>query len=261
MVQPPLDHHLIAIHLGGPKRVLRAGGGRIDAAEIEVGDFTTVEAGHAYRWRTDGPIRFAHLFVAPDRFAAGIADAFEADRARIAMPDLLGQRDPLIPQLVRLLFAAGYADDGSLWFDQTLARLFARFGETVLGRRTGPHPPLPRRRVARVRDHVRAHLAEPLALADLAGVAASSPYHFIRAFRAATGLTPYAFVINERVATAMELLAETDLPLAEVARATGLGRPAHFSSRFRAVVGLGPRDFRRCVRGRDPQKPCTSWTI
>lgn len=262
MVQPPLDHHLIAIHLGGPKRVIRAGGGRIAHAEMEVGDFSTVEAGHGFRWRTEGPIRFAHLFVAPDRFAADIGRIFDRDPAGIAMPDLLGRRDPLVPQLVRVMFAAANVPEGGLWLDEALERLFAQLGATVLGLREGPfRAPLPPHRVRRVRDHVRGNLARPIALADLAEVAASSPWHFIRAFRAATGFTPYAFVINERVAVAMELLATSELPVEAVARATGLGAPAQFSSRFKAVTGVAPREFRRRVRGGDGQKPCTSWTM
>lgn len=40
------------------------------------------------------------------------------------------------------------------------------------------------KRVNRVIDHVRQHLAENLALAELARVAAFSPFHFDRVFKA-----------------------------------------------------------------------------
>src|SRR5207247_10418688 len=50
------------------------------------------------------------------------------------------------------------------------------------------------KRVNRVIDHVRAHLAEPLTLADLARVAAFSPFHFHRVFRAITGETLFGFI-------------------------------------------------------------------
>lgn len=262
MEQPPLDQHLLAIHLGGPKRVLRAGEGRIALTDVEVGDFSTAGAGQSFRWRTEGPISFAHVFIAPERFSTTLGRIFDREVAPSAMPDILGRRDPLVPQLVRLMFA-GAAQAQPLWTEEALERLLARLGQTnlALGPPRGGRHPLALARVARVRDFVRAHLGEPIGLEQLADVAACSPYHFIRSFHAATGLTPYAWVINERVAAAIELLAATDLPLASIARRTGLGAPAQFSARFRAVIGIAPSEYRRRVRDDAGQNPCTSWTM
>lgn len=53
MEQPPLDHHLIAIHLGGPKRVFRKSGRHVAIAEINVGDFSPLSA--ARDMTTDRP--------------------------------------------------------------------------------------------------------------------------------------------------------------------------------------------------------------
>ena len=50
------------------------------------------------------------------------------------------------------------------------------------------------RRVNRVVDHVREHLAEELSLAVLARLAAFSPFHFHRIFRAVTGETVFGFI-------------------------------------------------------------------
>lgn len=263
MEQPPLDHHLIAIHLGGPKRVFRKSGRHVAIAEMNVGDFSTVEAGQAYCWRTEGPISFAHLFVCPERFAGGVGRMFDRDPAKIAMPDLLGRQDPLVPQLVRMMFAGAAEPDWRLVIDQAFEPLLARIGAAGLGLsppKSG-RAPLPGARVRRVRDFVRANLAESIGLDDLSNVAACSPFHFIRSFHAATGFTPYAFVLNERIAAAMELLAERDMPLAQIGRTVGFARPAQFSARFKSIAGIAPSAYRRCVRGDLGQKPLTSWTI
>ncbi len=63
------------------------------------------------------------------------------------------------------------------------------------------------KRVNRAIDHVRAHLGEPLKLADLARVAAFSPFHFHRIFRALTGETLSAYVQRQRLERAAGLLA------------------------------------------------------
>jgi AraC-like DNA-binding protein len=54
-------------------------------------------------------------------------------------------------------------------------------------------------RVNRVIDHVRTHLAEELSLATLARVAAFSPFHFHRVFRAVTGETLFGFIQRQRL--------------------------------------------------------------
>ena len=58
-------------------------------------------------------------------------------------------------------------------------------------------------------------MANRIHLRDLAGRAALSPHHF--AFKTSAGQTPYAFIEERRIARAKTLLAETALPLADIA--------------------------------------------
>lgn len=247
MVQPPLDHHLLVLHLGGAKRVVRWGGRGTAHVDVGSGAFTMVPAGSSYRWHTTGPIDFAHLFLAPDRFARDVAEAYEVAPESVRFADEFGRNDAIVRALFELLLAEGAADP--LLAETRLTRLNLR-----LATLTGPTPraaqdsPLPAARVARVRDYVRAHLAAPITLDALAREGGMSRYHFIRAFRAATGLTPYAFVIAERVAAAIEALRGDDRSLAEIAAATGFSSPARFSERFRALIGHTPVEFRRACR-------------
>ena len=95
-----------------------------------------------------------------------------------------------------------------------------------------------------VQDHVERHFDRPLSLADLAGVAALSPFHFARAFKAATGTPPHAYVVARRLDEARRLLRDTDWPVARVAMAVGYESPSHFSALFRREVGVTPGQFR-----------------
>lgn len=100
-------------------------------------------------------------------------------------------------------------------------------------------------RLARVRDWVAAHLAEPFGLAAMAESAGLSPFHFSRAFKAATGQTPRAYVMARRLDQARELLADPTLPLAEVAQRCGFADQAHFTTQFRRAAGITPGMWRR----------------
>ena len=246
MMQPPLDHHLLVLHLGGPKRVMRWGGRASVHVDIARGAHTMVPAGSSYRWLTSGPIDFAHLFLHPDRFAKDVSEALDRAPERVRFADVLGRSDAIVTALFELLLGG---DRDPLDAEERLTRLNLRLAaltEPALGESLGA--PLPAPRVARVRDYIRAHLAQPIALDDLAREGGMSRYHFIRAFHAATGLTPYAFVIAERVAAGIESLRASDLSVSEIAAATGFSSPARFSERFRALIGQTPAEFRRACR-------------
>lgn len=107
---------------------------------------------------------------------------------------------------------------------------------------------LPPRALRRVREYIEAHLQENVSLQALAGIAGKSTYHFARAFKQSEGLPPHEFLVRCRLRRAQELLAGTNLPLAEVALACGFADQSHFAHRFRRQVGLTPGRYRWSMR-------------
>ena len=101
------------------------------------------------------------------------------------------------------------------------------------------------KRVNRVIDHVRAHLAEPLTLADLARVAAFSPFHFHRVFRAITGETLFGFIQRVRVErAAAALIGRHDASVLEIALDHGFASAATFARAFRTHFGMSATRWR-----------------
>lgn len=103
-------------------------------------------------------------------------------------------------------------------------------------------------RLSRVKAFIETHLTANMTLADLAGVAGLSAFHFARAFKKTTGLTPYRYVIERRVDKARECLADTCLGLADVALACGFSSQQQFTTMFRKVTGMTPGAYRRALR-------------
>ena len=93
------------------------------------------------------------------------------------------------------------------------------------------------------------HLADPLSLDQLAALAGVGPRQLNRLFAARFGCGAIARYRALRLERAVELLARTALPVAEIARATGFSNPAHFSRRFREAFGTTPVAQRRQARG------------
>ena len=100
----------------------------------------------------------------------------------------------------------------------------------------------------RIRQYVEVHLAESIDLTMLAAVAGLSVHHFARQFKQTAGVTPHYYLTQKRVERAQEMLAKTDLPLSEIAYATGFSDQSHLARHFRRMLGTTPREFRRSQR-------------
>jgi len=99
-------------------------------------------------------------------------------------------------------------------------------------------------RVNRAIDHVLTHLHEPLRLEDVAAVAAFSPFHFHRVFKALTGETLARFVKRRRLERALGLMAaQPDAPMSRVALDSGFASASDFSRSFRNRYGVPPSAF------------------
>lgn len=82
---------------------------------------------------------------------------------------------------------------------------------------------------------------------DMAQRIGISPYHMIRQFRIAWGLTPHQFQIQCRIRKAQKLL-EEGKSVTEVAYATGFCDQSHFDRCFRRIVRLTPSEYKQSVR-------------
>ena len=100
----------------------------------------------------------------------------------------------------------------------------------------------------RIRDYVEAHLGENINLATLSAIAGFSLHHFAREFKQSAGVTPHHYLTQRRVERAQDMLAQTDLPLSEIAYATGFADQSHLARHFRQSLGITPREFRRSQR-------------
>jgi AraC-like DNA-binding protein len=108
--------------------------------------------------------------------------------------------------------------------------------------------PLPKWRLRRVRDFVHGRIGERITLPELAAAAGLSRMHFAAQFRAATGLRPHDWVLQQRVEVAKAAIIEANQPLAEVALCAGFQTQSHFSTVFKRFTGDTPGEWRRGQR-------------
>lgn len=197
---------------------------------------------------SDDEYRVSHPIDGGD---AGTVLAFAPELLEEAIGDVEGRiaefrpRDQLVASLVTNALresepARLEAEDATLLLLGSLAPTLAA-GKTDGDCRLGPAQRL---RIERARALLASAPTRRWDLGTLGSALACSPYHLARQFRAATGETISRYVLRLRLAVALERLAGGERDLAALAIGLGFSHHSHFSSRFRSVFGITPREAR-----------------
>ncbi|WP_026531988.1 GlxA family transcriptional regulator [Arthrobacter sp. H41] len=175
-------------------------------------------------------------------------------------PDILLDRSVLYIDHGDVLTSAGTASGLDACLHLVRNRLGAEAANTVARSLVvAPHReggqaqyiehPVPQRStddpIAHLLEWALGNLREPLTVDRLAEQAHMSRRTFVRAFRAATGTTPSAWIRSRRLDTARRLLETTDLSVEQIAADCGFGTAVTLRQNFAGTFSTTPTDYRR----------------
>ena len=191
---------------------------------------------------------------------AGTTEALEIypdpDLVRRIAPDAppvrtaLGVRDGVVFGIAALVKRAhvhgrSLADiEASTLSPRLVAHVVGSYGDGAARVTASPVGVLDRRTVDRVIEYVDADLTATITLDRMADVAALSPFHFARAFKATTGLAPHRFVTARRLEAAKAALLTSNASVVRVAHQVGFSNVSHFRRVFRRELGVTPGQLR-----------------
>ena len=93
-------------------------------------------------------------------------------------------------------------------------------------------------------EYINNNLEIPITLQDLTDLTGLGQYHFSRAFKKSTGLSPYQYIIRQRIEFAKTHLTQGGMSLSEIALICGFTHQSHFHRHFKRLTGITPRQFR-----------------
>ena len=248
----PMADHVVMTFPAGLTQFERRTGKSVVTGTVRPGVVTVIPAGSSSRWDIHLPLNVVQLYlphatlerIAGEANMAGPGELLE----RTAHPD---------PITSRLLMSAADVLEGSAALDALFrqqltdllaTRLLAAYTgaapvafQPVIG---GLSPNALRGAIQRMRSDSDADVS----LGALASDAGLSRFHFCRAFKESTGLSPHAWLRQHRLEQAMNMLRDTDASVVSVAAALGYGSQTAFAAAFRKLTGEAPSSWRRRVR-------------
>jgi AraC family transcriptional regulator len=160
---------------------------------------------------------------------------------------------PPVPELMVFGELAQAATGGrsDVGLDEVGMLFAARFVEIASGsrRKASAAGARDRRRAVEAALWLDAHSHTPIGLEQTAREAGLSPFHFLRVFSGALGVTPHQYLVRSRLRHAARLLADDGRSITDVAYDVGFGDLSNFVRTFRRAAGVSPRSFRRAAKG------------
>jgi AraC family transcriptional regulator len=253
-----LAQHTLMYHVGGSTSVAKIVDGRCIGTRSQHGSVTFGPSDEPNEWIRGGVCEVMHIYIDPSLIRRYAAENLACSAAPEIDP-MFAAHDPWLRgyfTMLRSEFEAFGGDrkhpDGLLLTQsmELLIRHLVCWHSSVSqnSRRraltTAAPPPLAPRHLARVLAYIDANIGGDIALADLAQLVGVSKDHFIRSFRAATQQTPYACLVERRLARAVDALSHGTLSVARIARDAGFKSAPGFSNAFKKHYGMTPNKFR-----------------
>jgi AraC-like DNA-binding protein len=160
---------------------------------------------------------------------------------------------PPLPELMVLGELAQTAADGNsdIALDEVGQIFASRFVEVVSGKSGKPVSPTARdrRRAVETALWIDDNSSREIDLEEAARKAGLSPFHFLRLFSGALGVTPHQYLVRSRLRHAARLLADEDIAVTDIAYDVGFGDLSNFVRTFHRAAGVAPMKFRQASRG------------
>ena len=94
---------------------------------------------------------------------------------------------------------------------------------------------------------IRERYYEDLSIETLSELCCLSKYYFIRSFRQATGTSPHQYLIKIRINEAKKLLADSNLPIEQIAVQVGFLNYSSFFTQFKRLTNITPGEYRNAL--------------
>jgi AraC family transcriptional regulator len=251
---PPLENHCMIVQLEPSLHVSASIGGHDFDGSLSWGDIAIIPAGaHSrWRWHNSNSHDALHIYLHP-LFLQKTTEMCDLNQAEIAIGPQLALRDEQLSHIAMSLLCelkeenvmgSLYAGSVASLLAMQLVRRYSSLNDVRI-RRGGMAPHKLREAIKFIGDNLEQE--QDIALAVVAEKVGMSRYHFSRVFKQSMGLSPISYIAQQRIERAKKLLAETDVPIAEIALRTGFSGQSHFTTSFRRLMGLTPRSFRRGI--------------
>ena len=243
------EHTLFMTLAPRPIHYMQVQDGKTHTGLYQAGDLLITPANTPLFVRWEGQENCLQIQLT-DVFLKRIAgETFKGNSDRLQLIPAFQQRDGQVEAIAQLILTECQQNPcGNQLYMDSLANALA---VNMLRQFATTQRPLPlyeggltQRQLIQVLDYIDAHLDQEIRLTNLAELIGMSQFHFSHLFKQSLGISPYQYLLQQRVERAKQLLRQTDRLIVEIALECGFSSHSHLSKQFRQLTGMTPKFFR-----------------
>lgn len=214
---------------------------------INDGDCLIVPAMASHKSNWDREVEFTFMILEPSYLNQIAHETVDGDRVEL-MPHF-AKPDSVISSIAAVLKTELESDSvgGKFYVESAITFLAAHLlrhhcSRTQMFKNYADG--LPKYRLREAIAYINEHLNEEISLEAIANHLHMSQYYFCHLFKQSIGISPYQYVLQQRIEKAKQLLKQRKLTIINVALECGFANQTHFTKHFRKLTGTTPRAYR-----------------
>jgi AraC family transcriptional regulator len=249
VIVPPVRDFTIISYRQGATFMERRYEGAWTKTHCGPGDVSLLTRSRRSHWHWTEEIDVSHVYLTENLVSRVCAEVTDRCVADVQLRDVLKSHDPFVTAAVAAITREAQEQPlGSALYVEAVAtqlavHLFRNYASVTFREPSGKGR-LSSAQVRLLTEYIDGRLHEQLNLETLAAVAGVGVWTFARHFRESFGRTPHAYVIERRIDRGRHLLAQSRLPIKEVASVCGFADQAHMTRVFQTHLHTTPAVLR-----------------
>lgn len=248
MPENTVAQHVIAIHwTDRDMRVNRVMDDKRQQETLAYGDCAIVPANVPHQSDWNREIEFTLLILEPTYLAQIAHETVDGDH--VELTPQFSKQDRVISEIGASLkttletYGTGakfYAESATTFLAAHLLRHYCTHPQSLPGYIGG----LPKYKLREAIAYIQEHLGEEISLEAIATHLNMSQYYFCHLFKQSMGVSPYQYVLQQRINKAKQLLKQRQFAIADIALECGFANQTHLTKHFRKLTGVTPKVYR-----------------
>lgn len=256
---PPIQDYMIVVYRDGQTPMNRRCSGPWKSESVHPGVVSILTQAEKSHWHWTEAVEVLHIYISPTKLAQIASDATDKQVEHVKLRDVLRADDQVLRYIAETLFneAKSSALGGQILVESITNQICIHILRNYASEfriKLNPSRGLSRVQMKKIESYIENHISEKISLADLAEIANSSVYYFIRQFQISYGCSPHAYLMQRRLSRAKEMISRVNEPLKRVAASCGFADQSHMTRLFKRTYKVTPGVFRNCSRIADADR-------
>lgn len=215
-----------------------------ESISLSRGDAFILYAGEKYEYYPDASDPWSYLWI--DFYCDGAQKIFDRCGFSVQKPTVHLPEFSEYMEILKSIYESYDAGplqelNSSAYFMLLLGKLI---GDADKARHAADHASIKYRHIREILTYINNNYRMELSVQKIARENCLSVSRMMALFSEVVGMSPVVYINRFRVSASCELLAQSDMSIAEIANAVGVEDPLYFTRIFRKVMGVSPREYR-----------------